>query len=315
MRGRGAADRAEPGRYRLRTAAWPVDALPAHGGGGPGDTAPRAAEGAAARPVADPLRRAGPGPRLLPPPRHDRPAGPALGDRAVHAGGPAPGGAAGLDRPGGRRRGADRRTGRPAGRTGTRRRRPAAVPARGPGHRPGLRQQAARARDRALRPRPHRARRRGGRPGGRRTARRAHRRRAGDPHPGREPYAAHLGHGVAGPGPAAGAARRGACRGPLDPRPLVVHVPPRPHPVRRAPAAAPGRRGDRGEQARHARAGTGPAGGPGGAGRSAGDGRAATGRRGVRRGGHRRRHGVQREQAAQSAPAGHHPHGRPPAPG
>ncbi len=36
----------------------------------------------------------------------------------------------------------------------------------------------------------------------------------------------------AGPGPAAGAARRGARRGALDPRPLVVHLPPRPRPGR-----------------------------------------------------------------------------------
>ena len=233
MRGRRAAGRAEPRRRRLRTAAGPLHALSAYGGTGPGVPAPRAAPGAAARPVADPLRRAGPRARLLPPPGHDRPAGPALGDRAVHAGGPAPGRPARVDRAGGRPGPRpDRRRGGPPRRAGPRCRRPAAVPARGPGDRPGLRQQAARPRHRALRPRPHRAGRRRGRAGGRRPARRARGRRAGDPRPDREPYPPHLGRGVAGPGPAGRAARRGARRGALDPRPLVLHLAPRPHPGR-----------------------------------------------------------------------------------
>ena len=131
----------------------------------------------------------------------------------------------------------------------------------------------------------------------------------------REPHPAHLGRGVARPRPAARAARGRACRRALDARPLVVHRPPRPGRRGRAPAAAPRRRGHRGEQARHARARAGPAGGPGGPRRPAGDGGAAAGRGGVRRGGHGCRDGVQRGQAAQPAPAGHRPHGRPAAPG
>lgn len=86
-----------------------------------------------------------------------------------------------------------------------------------PRHRPGLRQQAARPGDRPLRPRPPGAVRGAGRRGGRRAPGRAEPGRAGDPPTGRGAAAAHLGGGVAGPRPAAGAARGAARGGPLDP--------------------------------------------------------------------------------------------------
>ncbi len=75
----------------------------------PGDPLPGAPpRGAAAGPVADALRRAGAGARLVAAGGGDGAAEPALGDGPVVAGGPAPGGAAGVDRPsrGGAGRGA-----------------------------------------------------------------------------------------------------------------------------------------------------------------------------------------------------------------
>jgi hypothetical protein len=107
VRGRPAVDRAEPRGHRLRTAARPLHALPPHRRAGPGDTAPGAPARAAARPVADALRGAGPRARFLAPPRAHRRAVPALGDRAVQPGGPAPRGAARLDRPAGGESGAE----------------------------------------------------------------------------------------------------------------------------------------------------------------------------------------------------------------
>ncbi len=223
MRGRAADARAQPGRRRPDAAAGPLHAVPAHRGARPGDTVPGTAQGAAARPVADALRGAGPGARILSAARDDGRAGTALGDRPVHAGGPAPGGAARLDRPA---RGPLRGGGRRGGGAGAGRRRAADLPARGPGHRPGVRQQAARPRHRALRPRAYGARRRRGRRGGRRPAGRADGRRAGDPLPGGEPDPAHLGRGVAGAGPAAGGAGGRPRGGALDARPGGVHRPP-----------------------------------------------------------------------------------------
>ncbi len=96
------------------------------------------------------------------------------------------------------------------------------------------------------------------------------------------------------------------------PGPLVVHRPPGPGTVRGAAAAAPGRRGDGSPEAGVPGDGAGAAGGPGGAGRSAGAGGAATGRRGVRRGGDGGGDGVQRVEAAVAASAGHGPDGRVP---
>lgn len=65
MRGRPAADPAEPRGCRFRTAARALHAFPAYGGAGPGDPVSGPAPGAAAGPVADPLRGAGPGARFL----------------------------------------------------------------------------------------------------------------------------------------------------------------------------------------------------------------------------------------------------------
>lgn len=93
------ADRAESGGRRVRAAAGPVHAVPPHRRGRPGHPVSGARPGAAARPLADALRRAGPGARLLAPAGHHRSAEPALGDRAEQPGGPAPGRAAVLDRP------------------------------------------------------------------------------------------------------------------------------------------------------------------------------------------------------------------------
>ena len=118
-----------PAGVDLPAAARPLHPVPAAGRRLPG-----APGGAAARPLADLLRRAGRAPRLVGAAGDDRGADPALGDRAERGGGPAPAGAARLDRPAGR---ADRRGG---GRPG---RGPDGLPAGRPGHRPGLRQPAA----------------------------------------------------------------------------------------------------------------------------------------------------------------------------
>lgn len=229
MRGRGADRRPEPRGHRVRPAAGPLHALPAHRRGRPGHAVSGARPGPAPRALADALRRAGPGPRLLAPARLHRSPQPALGDRPVESGGPAPGGPARLDRPAGRR--VRCRGGAPRG-AGPGRGGAAAVPAGRPGHRPRFRQPAAGPGDREVRPGARLAGGRRGRARGRCPARRTVRGRAGDQGVAGRGAAADLGRGVAGPGPAAGAARGGQDRGPLDPGPLVVHRPPRPGPLR-----------------------------------------------------------------------------------
>lgn len=127
LRRRPAADRAQLGGRGVRTAAGPLHALSPHGGGGPGHALPGTGPRAAARAVADALRGAGPHPRLVAAARDDRPADQALGDRPEQPGGPAPGRAAGLDRPAGRH---DRPVGRPPGGVRARGGRAAALPMR-----------------------------------------------------------------------------------------------------------------------------------------------------------------------------------------
>ncbi len=220
MRGRAAADRAEPGGYRVRTAARPVDAVPAHRRGGSGQSVSGALAGADARALVHPPRRAFAGTRVLDAAVGDGPAVPALGDRAEQPGGPAPGRAAGLDRAA--RGHVGGRGGAPGG-AGPRQGRSAAVPAGRSRDRPGLRQQAAGSGDRPLRRGTHGP---GGPARGRR--RRGAAGRTGGAPAGRAPDVAHLVDDVGGDRPAAYPAAGRARGGALDARPLVVHRPPGP---------------------------------------------------------------------------------------
>ncbi|GAA3120877.1 hypothetical protein GCM10017687_38200 [Streptomyces echinatus] len=98
-------------------------------------------------PLAHPLRRAVPGPRLLAAARPDRRAVPALGDRPVRLEDQHLGALLAWIAPAGR---PDRRRGRPPGRAGAGPGRAVAVPAGRSRDRPGVRQQAAVPGDRAL---------------------------------------------------------------------------------------------------------------------------------------------------------------------
>lgn len=213
MRGRTPADRPRTGRHRLRPSPRTVHALSPHHGTGPRRRLPRTAARPPARPLAHPLRRTRQGARLLTPPRGDRPPQPALGHRAVLAGGPAPRCAPRLDRPARRRlRGRSSTTRR----IGAGRARTTAVPTGRTGHRPRLRQPTARARRRGVRPSaptPPR------RPGRRRTGLldgSTDPGRAPDPSATPQPDGTDLAVGVARRRPGARTAARSPGGGPLD---------------------------------------------------------------------------------------------------
>ena len=213
------------GGDHLRPPARPLHPLPADRG-----RVRRQADRAPAGPLALLLCRTDGGACLSPSPLHDSGARRPLGDWAVGGRGRQPRSAAGLDRPAGRH---DGRGGGPRGGG------PGPLPARRTRDRPELRQRGARRADRRD---PHGTRDRGrsrDAPGA-----------AGGGGGADEPARAHVGAHVACRNAASRAARRRPRRRPLAGRPVGVHQLRELATRGRGPAAAPGRRGIGGEEAR-----------------------------------------------------------------